>query len=391
MQEPTIFPASESPTLQLAKSLIERPSITPNDAGCQDLIAHRLSAIGFEIYALPFADVQNLWAIRKSQNPQTAVPLLAFAGHTDVVPTGNVKDWDTPPFTPSIKDGYLYGRGAADMKGGLAAMITACERFIDSHPNHPGSIAFLITSDEEGPAINGTAKVMEYLKAQGIYLDYCVIGEPSSQKTVGDVLKNGRRGSFHGTLKILGMQGHVAYPHKADNPIHRALLPLAELVNTEWDSGNEYFPATSFQISNIHSGTGATNVIPGTLECHFNFRFNTESPPEILISKIKNIFENHPLKYELETTTSAYPFLTKMGKLVSACIESVEKITQKTPQLATDGGTSDGRFIAPTGTEVIEFGPCNHSIHAINECVRIEDLEMLTLMYEHVLQRILSD
>jgi len=369
-----------SPTLALAQQLIACPSITPDDAGCQAILAERLKKIGFTIQALPFGDVQNLWAIRGTESP-----LFVFAGHTDVVPTGNLNDWETPPFTPTIRGEYLHGRGAADMKGGVAAMITACERFVEQNPNHPGSIAFLITSDEEGVATHGTAKVMEYLKTQGIHIDYCVIGEPASQHSVGDILKNGRRGSLNCTLKILGKQGHVAHPHKADNPIHRALVPLAELVNTPWDSGNEDFPPTRLQISNINSGTGAMNVIPGSLECQFNFRFSTETSPEALMARVQEIFNAHEVQYELDWKPPGYPFLTKSGKLLAACTQAVQETVKLKPQLSTDGGTSDGRFIAPTGTEVIELGPCNATIHCVNESVKISDLDTLSQIYERVL------
>ena len=374
----------DSPTLALTKQLIECPSITPEDANCQQIIAAYLEKLGFEVQHLPFDEVKNLWAIRG--NPR---PLFVFAGHTDVVPPGDLSKWETPPFTPTVKEGYLYGRGTADMKGSLAAMITASERFIHNYPQYLGAIAFLITSDEEGPAKNGTVKVVEHLKNQNIQLDYCIVGEPSGQHSVADTLKNGRRGSLNGYLKILGKQGHIAYPDKAHNAIHSALLPLAELVGTQWDNGNEDFPATSFQIANIKAGTGATNVIPGVLECQFNFRFSPESTPETLLKRVKTILQNHAVQYELDWDVSGLPFLTKKRELVSACIQAIQDITQITPELSTKGGTSDGRFIATTGAQLIEFGPCNATIHCVNECVKIEDLELLSQIYERVLERLL--
>ncbi len=374
-----------SETIELAKALIQCPSVTPNDANCQAILAKRLEKLGFSIYSLPFGDVQNLWAIRSS----LPGPLFVFAGHTDVVPAGNLNDWATPPFTPSINGEYLYGRGAADMKGSLAAMITATERFIEHFPNSHGSIGFLITSDEEGLAENGTVKVVEYLKNQGIKINYCIVGEPTARDQAGDTIKNGRRGSLNGILKILGKQGHVAYPEKADNPIHRALLPLNELSHHVWDQGNEFFPPTTFQIANINAGTGATNVIPAALECQFNFRFNTEVTPEILIEKIKNLLQPYGLQYALNYTVSGYPFLTEPGVLLSACTEACEAIVNSTPALSTNGGTSDARFIAPMGTEVVELGPCNATIHCTNESVKISELSSLTKIYERVLQLLL--
>lgn len=374
----------ESPTLTLAKTLIACPSVTPEDAGCQTLIAKRLEKIGFKILNLPFGDVQNLWAIRGE-----AKPLLVFAGHTDVVPPGDLSQWATDPFTPFIKNDLLYGRGSADMKGGLAAMITAVERFVLSHPNHKGSLAFLITSDEEGPAHHGTIEVIRHLQAQDVHLDYCVIGEPSSHDRLGDVIKNGRRGSLTGNLKILGKQGHVAYPQLALNPIHKVLEALNILVKTTWDTGNPYFPATSFQISNIKSGTGAGNVIPGFLECQFNFRFGTETTPEQLQVTVENLLKSQDCIFELNWQLSGSPFLTPSGKLISVCQAVVEEITLVKPRLSTDGGTSDGRFIAPTGTEVIEIGPCNQTIHSANECVNIKDLDKLSKIYEKIIERLL--
>jgi succinyl-diaminopimelate desuccinylase len=372
------------PTLALTQQLMECPSVTPEDANCQKIIAKYLKKIGFTVQHLPFGPVKNLWATQGSQKP-----IFVFAGHTDVVPPGDLSKWETPPFTPTIKNGYLYGRGAADMKGSLAAMITACERFIHKNPHHLGTLAFLITSDEEGPAKEGTAKVIEYLQAQNIQLDYCIVGEPSGQDRVADILKNGRRGSLNGYLKILGTQGHIAYPYKAHNAIHAALLPLAELTATQWDQGNGSFSATSFQIANIKAGTGTTNVIPGVLDCQFNFRFSPESTPETLSTRVEKILESHGVQYELHWDVSGLPFLTKCGHLVSACMQAVQEITQITPQLSTAGGTSDGRFIATTGAELIEFGPCNTTIHCVNECVKIKDLELLSQIYERVLEHLL--
>jgi len=377
---------SFSPTIDLAQKLIERPSVTPEDHGCQALIAERLEKIGFTIHHLPFGEVQNLWAVHGDQKP-----LFVYAGHTDVVPTGNLSDWTSPPFTPSIRDGYLYGRGAADMKGSIAAMVTAAERFIKENPKHIGSIAFLITSDEEGPAKNGTAKVMEHLKKEGTKIDYCLVGEPSSHLKLGDTLKIGRRGSCNCTLKILGKQGHVAYPEKANNPIHTAVLALAELTGIEWDKATPTFPATSFQISNIQSGTGATNVIPGSLDCKFNFRFNPDTNPDHLIERIETVLRSQGLNYELHCETTSRPFLTESGKLLSSCIQAVEEIVGITPTPSTIGGTSDGRYIAPTGAEVIELGPNNHTIHCVDESVNIEELDSLSKVFERILQILLSN
>lgn len=373
-------------TIEIAKALIARPSITPHDGGCQILIAQYLQALGFKIQPLPVGEVQNLWAIRGNQHP-----IMAFAGHTDVVPIGNLGDWESDPFQPTIREGYLFGRGAADMKSSIAAMLKACQQFIQQNPNFPGSIAFLLTSDEEGPAKDGTVKIVEYLKAQGIRLDYCIVGEPSSHQTVGDVIKIGRRGSLGCTLKILGKQGHVAYPQKADNPIHRALLPLAKLAQFPWDQGNSSFPPTTLQISNIRAGTGATNVIPAVLECEFTLRFSTEITPESIQKQVQTILDEHHCRYSCDWTLSGLPFLTDQGKLLSTTIESIKEITGLDPQLSTDGGTSDGRFIAPTGCEVIELGPCNATIHSINECVKVEDVEQLSEIYHRILTKVFSD
>jgi succinyl-diaminopimelate desuccinylase len=374
-----------SNTLELAKSLISKPSITPDDHGCQAIMIDRLNKIGFEIHPLKFGDVDNFWAVHGDSGP-----LFAFAGHTDVVPAGDENAWNTKPFEPTIKDGYLYGRGAADMKGGLASMVTATEKFIKENPNHKGRIAFLITSDEEGVAVNGTVKVMDYLKANEQNIDYCLLGEPSSTSSTGDVIKNGRRGSLNGVLKINGKQGHVAYPHLAKNPIHLVSPALDELCNQEWDNGNDYFPATSFQISNMHSGDGVTNVIPGDAQVKFNFRYSTETNKENLQKKVHEILDLHNLDYSIEWSHSGYPFLTPKGALVSACVEAIKKTKGIDTELSTSGGTSDGRFIAQEGTQVVELGPVNATIHQINESVLVQDLDDLSEIYYQVLKNIFS-
>lgn len=371
-------------TLDLAKSLISQASITPDDKGCQSIMIERLKKIGFEVHSLKFADVDNFWATRGSSGP-----IFAFAGHTDVVPAGNEDEWNTVPFEPTIKDGYLYGRGAADMKGGLAAMVTATESFVKDNPNHKGTIAFLITSDEEGVAINGTVKVMDYLKENNQKIDYCLLGEPSSTSVTGDVIKNGRRGSLNGVINVNGKQGHVAYPHLAKNPIHLFSQALSDLCSQEWDSGNEYFPATSFQVSNIHSGDGVTNVIPGKAKIMFNFRYSTETTKEELMAKVHEILDNHKIDYTIDWSHSGYPFLTPVGDLVSACVSAVEEIKDITPELSTSGGTSDGRFIAQEGTQIVELGPVNATIHQVNESILVEDLEDLSHIYSKVLSKIL--
>ena len=371
-------------TLDLAKSLISQASITPDDKGCQSIMIERLKKIGFEVHSLKFADVDNFWATRGSSGP-----IFAFAGHTDVVPAGNEDEWNTVPFEPTIKDGYLYGRGAADMKGGLAAMVTATESFVKDNPNHKGTIAFLITSDEEGVAINGTVKVMDYLKEKNQKIDYCLLGEPSSTSVTGDVIKNGRRGSLNGVINVNGQQGHVAYPHLAKNPIHLFSQALSDLCSQEWDSGNEYFPATSFQVSNIHSGDGVTNVIPGKAKIMFNFRYSTETTKEELMAKVHEILDNHKIDYTIDWSHSGYPFLTPVGDLVSACVSAVEEIKDITPELSTSGGTSDGRFIAQEGTQIVELGPVNATIHQVNESILVEDLEDLSHIYSKVLSKIL--
>ena len=374
-----------SNTLELAKSLISKASITPDDHGCQAIMIDRLKKIGFEIHPLKFGDVDNFWAVHGDSGP-----LFAFAGHTDVVPAGDENAWNTKPFEPTIKDGYLYGRGAADMKGGLASMVTATEKFIKENPNHKGRIAFLITSDEEGVAVNGTVKVMDYLKANEQKIDYCLLGEPSSTSSTGDVIKNGRRGSLNGVLKVNGKQGHVAYPHLAKNPIHLVSPALDDLCNQEWDNGNDYFPATSFQISNMHSGDGVTNVIPGDAQVKFNFRYSTETNKENLQKKVHEILDLHNLDYSIEWSHSGYPFLTPKGALVSACVEAIKKTKGIETKLSTSGGTSDGRFIAQEGTQVVELGPVNATIHQINESVLVQDLDDLSEIYYQVLRNIFS-
>ena len=373
-----------SETLELAKSLISKASVTPDDKGCQSIMIERLKKIDFEIHPLKFGDVDNFWATRGNGGP-----LFAFAGHTDVVPAGNEDAWNTKPFEPTIKDGFLYGRGAADMKGGLASMVTATENFVKENPNHNGTIAFLITSDEEGIAINGTVKVMDYLKENNQKIDFCLIGEPSSTNITGDVIKNGRRGSLNGEINVQGQQGHVAYPHLAQNPIHLIAPALSELCKQEWDNGNEYFPATSFQISNVHSGDGVTNVIPGEAKVMFNIRYSTETTKEELKSKVHEILDLHKLDYSVDWSHSGYPFLTPKGELVSACISAVKETKEITPELATSGGTSDGRFIAQEGTQVVELGPVNATIHQVNESVLVQDLEDLSRIYSKVLTKIL--
>jgi succinyl-diaminopimelate desuccinylase len=373
-----------SPTLQLAMDLIARRSVTPEDAGCQETMIARLAPLGFRVERLRFAEVDNFWARRGS-----GAPLVAFAGHTDVVPTGPEANWQSPPFAPTIKGGLLYGRGAADMKGSLAAMVTAVERFVAAHPGHPGSIGFLITSDEEGPSVNGTVKVVQHLEARGEKISACVVGEPTSTDRVGDVIKNGRRGSLGGILTVHGVQGHVAYPHLADNPIHRAAPALAELCAQQWDQGNEFFPATTFQISNINAGTGANNVIPGQLEVVFNFRFSTEVTEAQLRATVEAILDRHGLKYTLNWALSGNPFLTPRGALVDAARAAVKAVQGIDAELSTSGGTSDGRFIAPTGAQVVELGPRNATIHKVDECVAVEDLDRLSAMYEKILDHLL--
>jgi len=374
-----------SPTIELAQALISRPSVTPADAGCQQLLCQRLTAIGFACEPLRFGEVDNLWARRGSEGP-----LFCFAGHTDVVPTGPEAKWQHPPFSAALYNGMLHGRGAADMKGSIAAFVTACERFITTHPHHSGSIAFLITSDEEGPAVDGTVQVIETLEARGEKIDWCLVGEPTSTARVGDVVKNGRRGSLSGYLTVKGIQGHVAYPHLARNPVHQAAPALAELAAIEWDRGNAHFPPTSFQIANINAGTGASNIIPGELEVMFNFRFSTEQSEAGLRQKVEALLDRHDLEYELRWSLSGNPFLTEGGKLLEATTAAIETVCGYRPEVNTAGGTSDGRFIAPTGAQVLELGPLNATIHKVDECVGIAELDTLSEVYEQILMRLLS-
>ncbi len=375
---------SDSDTLKLAKALIQRPSVTPDDQGCQPLLAERLQAIGFEIEHLRFGEVDNLWARRGK-----AAPLFCFAGHTDVVPTGPEEDWRFPPFSAREEDGLLYGRGSADMKGSVAAFVTACERFIAEHPDHQGSIAFLITSDEEGPAKNGTVKVIETLEQRGEKIDWCLVGEPSSTHKLADVIKNGRRGSLGANLTVHGIQGHVAYPHLARNPVHAFAPALLQLTTEVWDQGNNHFPATSFQISNINAGAGASNVIPGKLEVQFNLRFSTELNESVIRQRVEAILNQHALDYEIDWQLSGQPFLTAEGELVDAIRKAVKQICAYETELSTAGGTSDGRFIAPTGAQVVELGPLNATIHQLNEHVSIADLDNLSRIYQRTLEYLL--
>ena len=371
--------------VEFAKQLIRIPSITPHDKGCQQLLIQHLQQLGFTIEKLPFGEVNNFWARRGKQGP-----VLAFAGHTDVVPTGPLEQWSSPPFEPEIRNDYLYGRGAADMKGNIAAMLAACERFIQQHPTHQGSMAWLITSDEEGHAIDGTAKVIEHLQQRGEKIDWCIVGEPSSDQQLGDTLKIGRRGSLSGQLTIHGKQGHIAYPHLADNPIHKAAPVLSELINIVWDQGNEYFQPTSFQISNIHAGTGANNVIPGDLVVHFNFRYSPQISAATLQKNFAAVLHRHKIQYDVAWRHTGLPFLTQRdGQLVEASYRAIETVAGIKPVLSTSGGTSDGRFIAPTGSQVVELGLCNHTIHQINECVAVADIDKLTLIYQKILEHLL--
>lgn len=372
-----------SAVVELAKQLMLCPSVTPNDAGCQTIIRERLSPIGFHCEAMPFAEVDNLWATYGTQSP-----LFVFAGHTDVVPTGPVADWQSLPFLPEVRDGYLYGRGASDMKSAIAAMIIAVEKFIKEHPHFPGSIAFLITSDEEGPAINGTKKVVEVLRNRALKIDYCLVGEPSSDQIVGDQIRVGRRGSLHGKLVVHGKQGHVAHPHLAQNPIHQCMLALHELAQTEWDKGNLDFPPTTFQITNIHSGTGATNVIPGHLEVLFNFRFSTAITVGELQERTQALFHQHGLTYDLKWAVGGEPFLTQKGKLITTVKQAIFAITGIDVKLSTGGGTSDGRFIATTGAQLVELGVTHATAHQVNENIRVKDLEELVKIYYLILKNL---
>lgn len=374
-----------SPTLELTLALISRRSITPEDAGCLTIIGKRLEAAGFTLEHIHSNGVDNLWARRG-----TASPLVCFAGHTDVVPTGPVDQWHSDPFTPTIKDGLLYGRGAADMKASLAAFVTGIEAFLEKHPNPNGSIALLLTSDEEGVATDGTVKVVEALAARGEKMDFCIVGEPTAVSQTGDTIKNGRRGSLSGTLTVKGLQGHIAYPHLAKNPIHLMAPALAELAQVKWDDGNEYFPATTWQVSNIHGGTGATNVIPGHVELQFNFRFSTASTPEGLKERLEGVLKAHNLDYDIDWLQGGKPFLTPRGSLVTAISQAIQDECGISTELSTTGGTSDGRFIADICPQVVECGPVNASIHKLNEHVRVEDIDKLSGIYRRTLENLIA-
>jgi len=374
-----------SQALELAENLIARRSVTPADEGCQQVIAQRLKAVGFSLEPLRFGNVENLWARRGA-----AAPVFCFAGHTDVVPTGPLEEWRSDPFVPTQRDGLLYGRGAADMKTGLAAMVTATEEFVRSHPRHRGSIAFLITSDEEGPSVDGTKRVAEALAGRGERIDWCLVGEPSSEATIGDTIKVGRRGSLSGRLTVHGVQGHVAYPQLAENPVHTLAPALAELTRQVWDEGTEHFQPTTFQVSNLNAGTGAPNVIPGELKARFNLRYSPVQTLEKLKSTVEEILRKHGVRYTIEWYVSGEPFYTPPGQLSDAVGEAVAQVTGARPRLSTGGGTSDGRFIAPLGAQVVELGVVNASIHKVNECVRVADLEALERMYFNVLRKLLT-
>jgi succinyl-diaminopimelate desuccinylase len=375
-----------SSTLDLAKQIIARPSLTPKDEGCLDIISARLAPLGFHADKMRHGEVDNLWSRRG-----ITAPVICFAGHTDVVPTGPVAKWDSDPFTPTVRDGMLYGRGAADMKGSIAAFVTATERFVAKYPLHRGSIALLLTSDEEGIAVDGTVRVVEILQARKEKLDYCIVGEPTCVAKLGDTIKNGRRGSLSGTLTVKGVQGHIAYPHLVKNPIHLAAPIIAELASTEWDKGNEYFPPTAWQISNIHGGTGATNVVPGTVEILFNFRHSTASTTEALKTKVHAILDKHGLEYDLKWEMSGKPYLTARGDMVDAVAAAIKQVTGIETELSTSGGTSDGRFIADICAQVIELGPLNATIHKLNECVSVADLDALSEIYYLTLVKLLAD
>ena len=374
-----------SDTLQLAKDLIARRSLTPLDENCLTLIGSRLEPLGFKLEMMRCGEVDNLWARRGSSGP-----VVCFAGHTDVVPTGPLDKWHSDPFTPTIRDGMLYGRGAADMKGSLAAFVTSIEKFLAEHTDHDGSIALLLTSDEEGIAVDGTVRVVEALQARGEKMDYCIVGEPTSVSKTGDTIKNGRRGSLSGTLTVIGVQGHIAYPHLVKNPIHLSAPAIAELAATTWDNGNEYFPPTSWQISNIHGGTGATNVVPGTVEIEFNFRFSTASTVDDLKKRVHAILDQHGLSYDLTWSLSGKPYLTPRGDLVDAVARAIREVTGIETELSTSGGTSDGRFIADICPQVIELGPLNATIHKLNECVSVADLDILSEIYRRTLVNLLA-
>lgn len=372
------------PVIDLLCELIRRQSVTPNDAGCQQLLAERLTRVGFECETLQFNDVTNLWARRGSRSP-----LLCFAGHTDVVPPGDEQEWRSPPFQPTFVDEFIYGRGSADMKSGLAAMMVAIENFVGANPDYDGSLALLITSDEEGRARDGTLKVVEALQARGEHIDWCVLGEPSSQHSIGDMVRIGRRGSLSGMLTVQGIQGHVAFPQHADNPIRRFAPVLAELHQIEWDKGNDHFPPTSFQVVDLKAGIGAPNVTPGELSARFNFRYSTEWTHESLRQKVETVFNSHDIDYELKWHLSGEPFLTKPGRLIDAVSQAVAEETGDAPELSTGGGTSDGRFIAPAGADVVELGPVNASIHKIDEHVKADDVITLTKMYRRIMELML--
>ena len=374
-----------SPTLELTFDLLRRPSVSPADHGCIDALCARLAPLGFSNERLPFGPVENLWSRRGNGGP-----LLCFAGHTDVVPTGPREEWRSDPFEPVITDGLLYARGAADMKSSLAAMVTAAERFVARHPQHTGSLAFLFTSDEEGPSVDGTRKVVDLLEARHEKIDWCVVGEPTSSDVLGDTIKVGRRGSLSGRLKVHGVQGHIAYPQLADNPVHGFAPALAELVQTHWDAGNEFFQPTTFQVSNIAAGTGAPNVVPGELTARFNLRFSTEQTVERLQHRVLEVLDRHQVKYSLEWFVSGLPFLTRPGTLTAAVVAAVRETLGREPQLSTTGGTSDGRFIAPTGAQVVELGVINSTIHKVNECVRVGDIDTLSLAYERIMELLLT-
>lgn len=376
---------SDSLVLTLAKDLISRESVTPEDAGCQDMIIARLEKLGFTCETMVFEDTTNLWARRGS-----TAPVFCFAGHTDVVPVGKLEDWDTAPFTPTIIDGYLHGRGAADMKGSIASFLAALEGFIANHADHNGSIALLITSDEEGPFINGTTRVIDTLEARNEKIDWCIVGEPSSTDKVGDIVKNGRRGSLTGDVVVKGIQGHVAYPHLAENPIHKLAPAIAELSQEHWDEGNDYFPATTLQITDIRSGAGASNIVPGDATFQFNLRYSTELTADVIKARINAIFAKHELNYDISWIHSGQPFLTEPGNLLNAITDSIESVCGYATELSTSGGTSDGRFIAPTGAQVVELGPVNATIHKVNECVKIADIEQLADIYESTLIKLLA-
>ena len=373
-----------SSTVELAQRLIQRASVTPEDAGCQDILSQTLEPSGFISEHLAFGEVQNIWIRRGSTRP-----LLVFVGHTDVVPTGPADQWKHPPFEGKVVDGVLHGRGAADMKGSLAAMATACRRFVENHSDHQGSIALLLTSDEEGPAVDGTVRVIETLMERGIKIDWCLVGEPTSRDTVGDIIKNGRRGSLGGTLTVTGIQGHVAYPHLADNPIHRIAAVVDELAKQVWDQGNTYFPPTTFQVSNLNSGTGASNVIPGHASLDFNFRYSPESTVESLKASVEATCRRHTERFEINWSKPNLPFLTNPGDLLEAVTHAIKHVTRQQPRLSTDGGTSDGRFVAPTGAQVVELGPVNRTIHQIDEEVLAADLDLLSSIYQRVLENLL--